>query len=177
MSNVLIGIIGVILFIGLALAGALILGDDFKTANAGSKAAAITSTLQQVSQAANMYQLKRGVVIPSSTANNVTTLLFNAKSLKTAATNPYNGLEIFAVDAGGAHNANRATFLYTNVGFTGDEAAKRICLSIEESAGAANPLDVTTARPFLTKTTSDPRIGCVLNSGYTPALYQAYIPI
>ena len=60
MSNVLIGIIGVILFIGLALAGALILGDDFSTASNQSKAARVVQTLQQVSSAANMYKLKTG---------------------------------------------------------------------------------------------------------------------
>ena len=60
MSNVLIGIIGVILFIGLALAGALILGDDFSSANNQSKAARVVQTLQQVSSAANMYKLKTG---------------------------------------------------------------------------------------------------------------------
>jgi hypothetical protein len=60
MSNVLIGIIGVILFIGLALAGALILGDDFKNASNASKAATAIANLDQVTQAAAMYQLKTG---------------------------------------------------------------------------------------------------------------------
>jgi hypothetical protein len=60
MSNVLIGIIGVILFIGLALAGALILGDDFKSASNESKAAAVMTTLSQLSSGANMYNLKTG---------------------------------------------------------------------------------------------------------------------
>jgi len=60
MSNVLIGIIGVILFIGLALAGALILGDDFGTASNSAKAATAVSNLNQVAQAAGMYQLKTG---------------------------------------------------------------------------------------------------------------------
>ena len=40
MSNVLIGIIGVILFIGLALAGALFLGPRFQAATISSKASA-----------------------------------------------------------------------------------------------------------------------------------------
>ncbi len=65
MSNVLIGIIGVILFIGLALAGALILGDDFKSANSEAKAAAAMSILQQTSHAANMYKLKTGLQVYS----------------------------------------------------------------------------------------------------------------
>ena len=60
MSNVLIGIIGVILFIGLALAGALILGEDFKTTSSSSKAAQTMSQLQQGAHAISMYQLKSG---------------------------------------------------------------------------------------------------------------------
>ncbi len=177
MSNVLIGIIGVILFIGLALAGALILGDDFRAANASSKASAVSANLQQIAQAANMHQLKRGVVIPSSTANGITLMLKNAGALRTQAVNPYNGLDVFATDAGGAHNTGRATHLYTNIGFANDESARRLCIALEESAGAANPEAVTTPSTLLAKTTAAPRIGCVLNSSYSPALYQAYIPI
>jgi hypothetical protein len=65
MSNVLIGIIGVILFIGLALAGALILGDDFKSANRESKVATLVSRMQQISQGLEMYQLKTGAPFPN----------------------------------------------------------------------------------------------------------------
>ena len=60
MSNVLIGIIGVILFIGLALAGALILGDDFRSASNSTKASIAVANLNQVAQAATMYALKTG---------------------------------------------------------------------------------------------------------------------
>jgi len=66
MSNVLIGIIGVILFIGLALAGALILGDDFRSSSNETKAARVVQTLQQVSAAANMYRLKTGMPLYES---------------------------------------------------------------------------------------------------------------
>ncbi len=65
MSNVLIGIIGVILFIGLALAGALILGDDFRTARRDSRATALVSQMQQISQSLEMYRLKTGASFPA----------------------------------------------------------------------------------------------------------------
>lgn len=68
MSNVLIGIIGVILFIGLALAGALILGDDFRAANNESRAAAMVASNQQVSQAVAMHNIKKGTQHSSSEA-------------------------------------------------------------------------------------------------------------
>ena len=67
MSNVLIGIIGVILFIGLALAGALILGSDFLDSSAASKGAAYVSQAQQVSNAVVMYEMKTGTYAPTTT--------------------------------------------------------------------------------------------------------------
>jgi len=60
MSNVLIGIIGVILFIGLALAGALFLGPRFQEATNNSKASAQVQAMQQVIAAANMYEVTNG---------------------------------------------------------------------------------------------------------------------
>lgn len=60
MSNVLIGIIGVILFIGLALAGALFLGPRFQEATANSKAAAYVQAVKQVSDAVNMANIQNG---------------------------------------------------------------------------------------------------------------------
>lgn len=61
MSNVLIGIIGVILFIGLALAGALFLGPRFQEATQNSKAAAAVQAVSQIANAANMYRVQEGV--------------------------------------------------------------------------------------------------------------------
>ncbi len=60
MSNVLIGIIGVILFIGLALAGALFLGPRFQESTQNSKAAAIAQANAQIAHAAAMYNLQEG---------------------------------------------------------------------------------------------------------------------
>lgn len=63
MSNVLIGIIGVILFIGLALAGALFLGPRFQSATNSSKASAAIQATKQVADAAHLYALSEGTVI------------------------------------------------------------------------------------------------------------------
>lgn len=84
MSNVLIGIIGVILFIGLALAGALILGDDFKTASSSSQAAATIAQIQQTVAAVEMWRLKTG----QTYVMNGTTAFLVPRFLKTAAINP-----------------------------------------------------------------------------------------
>ncbi len=72
MSNVLIGIIGVILFIGLALAGALFLGPRFQEATQNSKASASVQAVDQIANAARMYQVQEGRNIPGN--SNGTTL-------------------------------------------------------------------------------------------------------
>jgi hypothetical protein len=84
MSNVLIGIIGVILFIGLALAGALILGDDFRTAGTSSKAAAAVQQIQQIQSAVEMWRLKTG----RQTVANGTTDFLVPRFLKVVPVNP-----------------------------------------------------------------------------------------
>ncbi len=69
MSNVLIGIIGVILFIGLALAGALFLGPRFQEATANSKAAATIQAISQVARAIELYEVQEGRQFVSGPAN------------------------------------------------------------------------------------------------------------
>jgi hypothetical protein len=59
-SNVLIGIIGVILFIGLALSGALFLGPRFQEASNSSKGSAVASAVAQVAQATEMMRVQEG---------------------------------------------------------------------------------------------------------------------
>jgi len=63
MSNVLIGIIGVILFIGLALAGALFLGPRFQEATLNSRGSAAVQAVHQIANAANMYQVNEGTTL------------------------------------------------------------------------------------------------------------------
>jgi hypothetical protein len=61
MSNVLIGIIGVILFIGLALAGALFLGPRFQDATLNSKASAVMTGVKQIADAVELKKVQEGV--------------------------------------------------------------------------------------------------------------------
>jgi hypothetical protein len=60
MSNVLIGIIGVILFIGLALAGALFLGPRFQESTNNSRAAANIQAVTQITNAMELYKTQEG---------------------------------------------------------------------------------------------------------------------
>jgi len=176
-SNVLIGIIGVILFIGLALAGALILGDDFRTATSSSKAAAVTQTMQQVVAAANMFQLKKGRQLMASEHSTAIDTLVAAKSLKVAAVNPMNGAAIALVNQGGGIDATSpGRFFYTNLGT--DSVARDVCRQIEETMGSADAdAAMVPVSDWGARTASNRRMGCLLYSYYQPAMYQAYIPL
>jgi len=92
MSNVLIGIIGVILFIGLALAGALFLGPRFQESTNNSRASAAVQAVSQVSNAANMYNVQEGK-IPSAIddATHTATTLIGGGYLKSVPANPTTG--------------------------------------------------------------------------------------
>jgi hypothetical protein len=68
MTNVLIGIIGVILFIGLALAGAFYLGPRFQQATNNSKAMSITQMETQITAAISMKRSDDGVPVVARTA-------------------------------------------------------------------------------------------------------------
>lgn len=68
MSNVLIGIIGVILFIGLALAGAFYLGPRFQQATNNSKAMSITQMETQISAAISLKRNDEGTPVVARTA-------------------------------------------------------------------------------------------------------------
>ena len=67
MSNVLIGIIGVILFIGLALAGALFLGQRFQETRSNSVAAAQAQVAQQISHSVTLYAVNENGTVADGT--------------------------------------------------------------------------------------------------------------
>lgn len=73
MSNVLIGIIGVILFIGLALAGANFLGPRFQQSTNTAKAAAIVQGMSQMADAAKMRKVSTGRSYPAGPADALVT--------------------------------------------------------------------------------------------------------
>ncbi len=152
MSNVLIGIIGVILFIGLALAGAMILGDDFRSASSSSTAAALMSQMKQTADAADMWRLKLGRThVPAAdTAFLVPRFLkaeaVNPSPLARANPNDYRwkiqfNNNVFA--DGYPEAAVAALFLQAVVGPVSDAKARDICLNIAQAYGATDVLDTT----------------------------------
>ena len=179
MSNVLIGIIGIILFIGLALAGALYLGEQFSASSASSRAAAIASTLQQTAYAANMYELETGrtVVTRSDTRNGQ---FLVPEFLKQQPLNPHTGGPVTITDSEGrSSNGNRGVIMYATVGDRTDDFARDICRNIEKNAGAPNPEEsmnsdnIRAAGNWSGWVGQNKRIGCLLNPGSN--VYQAYI--
>lgn len=146
MSNVLIGIIGVILFIGVALAGALFLGDRFSMAANSSKASTMIQQLQQAANAASLYEVHTGSPI---NAGAVDTSPIMSRYLKTAP-------QVLVDTGGGAYFYDAA-----GEGITGGKAVlvgmvlkngkvdREICEAVQRHTGqigTADPFDGT-ARP------------------------------
>ena len=169
MSNVLIGIIGVILFIGLALAGALFLGPRFQESSNSSKAAVLASQLQQVSDAAKIYEINTGEDLTNLAFNTNVTALLIPSYLKTMPANPVISNRYWAADANGSGPATPIRFFYTPLG-TGD-AAREICVTTFRNAGWPNP-DAATALNFVQATSSGYRLGCFVNGSGS---YSAFI--
>ena len=172
MSNVLIGIIGVILFIGLALAGALILGDDFTSASSASQAAAVVSQVQQTVSAIEMYRLKTG---RSQIMNNGTAFLV-PRFLKTPTVNPtgpgrqYAGQYLWDPhinndlysDLDNEGGVVVGYYVMIPVGGVGDSKAQSICQAIADQFSSG----VIPSTPAPTGT-----IGCANSTG---GLYVAW---
>jgi len=179
MSNVLIGIIGVILFIGLALAGALFLGPRFQEATVNSKTAAVEQSLSQVVHAASLYRMQEGRdLLASNYSTNVQTLR-DAGYLKTTVASPLNGSPIFTVDASGGGAVTPIHHVYLALGPSDDKVARSICMQIERQAGSPDP--EAAMEPVTTYAGWGNRIGARKGPGcmnYTlGAGYSAYMPV
>ena len=159
MSNVLIGIIGVILFIGLALAGALFLGSRFQEATINSKASAIVQITQQLSNAAQLKNLNEGVPTPVVEGSD----LVAAGYLKSAPMNPVEtewGTGILDENGG---RSGKAAYGQAAMYFFPDDAGKAknrsdICANIARRSGQTMPADG--GPPKAAKPTGEPS-GCI----------------
>lgn len=167
MSNVLIGIIGVILFIGLALAGALFLGPRFQEVSSNSQASAVMTGLKQVSDAASLWGLQNGKNHVPSTG----TAFLQPDYLKTAPSNPAaNGSNTYFWSYRFDNNIfpywspepiYAAKFVLAPVGLGTDAKARSICLAIQKSVGQSTiPTDTTAGDPQ-----PNQQAGCLLGTG------------
>lgn len=179
MSNVLIGIIGVILFIGLALAGALILGDDFQNSSSSVRAATIASEMQQISNAIAMRNLKTGTTMSAANyETNVASLV--PRFLKTAPTVPMTGLRYLTVDRDGFARDLPIHHLQARIGPGDDPVAREVCREIEMQSGAADPdaaiAAVTNQNDWTTRVNGSNKIvGCFLYTANGGNTYNAFL--
>ena len=149
MSNVLIGIIGVILFIGLALAGALFLGPKFQEASLKSEASATMGMVAQAAHGMNLYRVNEGKEAGASTTD--LTTVANAGYLKGIT---IGGTGVFPLDRTGNTNpANPAITMVRRVGTATDTRAGRLCEIIDRDVGRTAPGQEfdTSSRTFKTE--------------------------
>jgi len=177
MSNVLIGIIGVILFIGLALAGALFLGPRFQDSQNASKAAAVSQALNQMAAATNLYNVNTGEPMSTSEHDTVAATLASKGYLKSALTSPLDGAPIPIVLESGSRNPfGPGKFFYTNLGSS--STSRAICMQIERNAGNPDPEgSMEPLTDWKTRVTTNRRLGCLNDANATPSVYEAYVPI
>ncbi len=153
MSNVLIGIIGVILFIGLALAGALFLGPRFQESTNNSRASAAVQAVSQVSSAINMYNVQEGRTYGTDTTGEG---LVTDGYLKSVPSNP-TGTGAIALDDASANPR------YVTMPLGGN--AEQICAAIvKQTQGSA-------AVPTIGKPGT---AGCSVDSDTAPTVFTAY---
>ncbi len=165
MSNVLIGIIGVILFIGLALAGALFLGPRFQEATLNSRGSAAVQAVSQIAHAANMYQVNEGVALGTTQIS----LLTSKGYMKTIPIFGESPLYMLATD-GCAGCADTKSIGVTFV-LSGDDAARRLCQSIMRQVGGIGPAEeYRPGAEVLVTTTARRPTGCA----YDGANYFIY---
>ncbi len=179
MSNVLIGIIGVILFIGLALAGALFLGPRFQEATANSKAASLQQAMQQLAQAASMYRVQEGQPLRAADYGTNTQTLIAKGYLKSPAV--YGQTQVYTVDKDGFGRDMPVDHVQVIVGPETDKQARTVCKEIERFYGVkdleAAMEPVATSDGWGTRVAQRRVGGCFLYSAITPAQYAAYMSI
>ncbi len=165
MSNVLIGIIGVILFIGLALAGALFLGPRFQESTNNSKAAAIIQSASQIGNAVNMYQVQNGASVETPAQ------LQSGGFLKTVPTNPLSSVSYHILDLDGRMQSNAITlpfkpaWVVTTIGLNAG-----VCEAIERQNGNLAPTAAfpTAMSSWVNTTAIRKTTGCYKNDSALP---------
>lgn len=129
MSNVLIGIVGVILFIGLALAGATFFGpitsDSIAQAKANTVILALGSTVSAV--------VTRNRELEASTQANASTTSLVPEYLDEAAKSPVGGAAVMLTSSSGSNAAGPARYAVTSLG-TGKEGFD-VCRFVNLASG------------------------------------------
>lgn len=128
MSNVIIGIVGVILFIGLAIAGASFLGPRFVESTAKSKASAVMQANATIAGAVQVRDRELQVSTPSDA---VLEDILHPNYIGEMPRNPAGGAAPILVDASGAQSGPASFVIMEVAGTNADE----ICNAISRQGG------------------------------------------
>jgi len=181
MSNVIIGIIGVILFIGLAFAGAAIMGPILNEAGGEKNAAAILNSLSQTAGATRIYRMKTGRYV--TPALNAVDDLVSTGVLNSRPTNPFVMAQ-HPVIINSTGNLNGIPG-YAVMWLGQSEQAMNACIEIERQNNRNDRLDpAVMSQPvgFMSRATPS-SAGCHRNTGAFggagggPNEYFAFYPI
>ena len=159
MSNVLIGIVGVILFIGMALAGAVFFGPLMKGSVDEGRASGTSQVLAATASAVSVRNRTLETRTPSGSS-----VVLAPDYLDKTPLNPVNGEAIYLLDANGS-GSGPAMYAATRM------PADRIgmCEYLSRSGGGSVPVASVNAIPRL-------RMGCVrLNSSVGPYAVGDYV--
>lgn len=134
MTNVLVGIVGVLLFIGLALAGAFFLGPRFQQAKQDSRAMSLTQMASQIVVAMEIKRNDDGTPMP---ARQSMTVLAQRAYLKALPSNPYLGEGGWPFRALYSHDLHSSLYyadvVFLSIGHGEDTPA--VCRSINRQSG------------------------------------------
>lgn len=141
MSNVLLGIIGVIFFIGLALAGASYAGSLVLDGTSQANAARVTTAAQQTAMAAKLYRIRTRNYAPNSLTS-VDTLIAG-RALKSRPANPFVAANypIIVGSAGGLSPTDTSPANYVLIFLGQSEQARDACIEIELQSGHTERAD------------------------------------
>jgi hypothetical protein len=148
MSNVLIGIIGVILFIGLALAGALFLGDRFSNSRTQGEAARYMSEGSQISKAYEMYRINEGAY-PTGLKSDGTAYDSTQNKARLVELKEKGYLKSIPVGSTSANPSDGAWYIDNDKGAAltligADSGSKSVCVEARKQAGISDPSTIKT---------------------------------
>ncbi len=153
MSNVLIGIIGVILFIGLALAGALFLGPRFQEATQNSKASAMVQSATQVANAIQLRNLQEGVALNAKMS--ISDDLVKKGYLK-AVPPSVDGVAVYVTDQFGSNEGDASQVIFS---LADAPESRALCVAaVRQTRGGDEPFDARGVAP-------PERVGCAWVGG------------
>lgn len=137
MGNVLIGIVGVVIVVGLALAGALFLGDRFKEASNDAEAARYIAEGKQISHAYELYGLQEGDYPQGENSDEKMAQLINGGYLKS---NPLGGGRAQPGNSSAWYIDDATGSALTFIGE--DQTARNICVQARIQSNMPDPQNI-----------------------------------